>query len=76
MSRFRSSFPEVLCKKVVLENLASFTGKYQSRNFIVSSPACNFIKKEALTVRMFSCEFCDIFKNTYLEHLQIDASAV
>ena len=26
--------------------------------------ACNFIKKEALT-QMFSCEFCEISKNTF-----------
>ena len=31
--------------------------------------ACNFIKKEALT-QMFSCEFCEISKNTFfIEHL-------
>ena len=28
------------------------------------SSACNFIKKETL-VQVFSCEFCDISKNTY-----------
>ena len=26
--------------------------------------ACNFIKKETLA-QMFSCEFCEIFKNTF-----------
>ena len=26
--------------------------------------ACNVIKKESLT-RVFSCEFCEIFKNTF-----------
>ena len=26
--------------------------------------ACNFIKKETLT-QVFSCEFCEIFKNTF-----------
>ena len=30
-----------------------------------SSQACNFIKKEPLT-QVFSCEFCKIFKNTFL----------
>ena len=30
--------------------------------------ACNFIKKETL-VEVFSCEFCEIFKNTFFtEH--------
>ena len=32
--------------------------------------ACNFIKKETLA-QVFSCEFCEIFKNTFLtEHLR------
>ena len=32
--------------------------------------ACNFIKKETPT-QMFSCEFCEIFKNTFfIEHLR------
>ena len=36
--------------------------------------ACNVIKKEVL-VQMFSCEFCEIFKNTFLiENLQATAS--
>ena len=26
--------------------------------------ACNFVKKETLA-RSFSCEFCEIFKNTF-----------
>ena len=36
--------------------------------------ACNFIKKETLG-QVFSCEFCEIFKNTFFtEHLQTTAS--
>ena len=33
--------------------------------------ACNFIKKEALA-QVFSCEFCEISKNTFffIEHLR------
>ena len=27
----------------------------------------NFIKKEALAHVLFSCEFCEIFQNTFLE---------
>ena len=29
-----------------------------------SPEACNFVKKEALT-QLFSCEFCEISKNTF-----------
>ena len=36
--------------------------------------ACNFIKEETLT-QVFSCEFCEIFKNTFFtEHLWATAS--
>ena len=37
--------------------------------------ACNFIKKESLA-QVFSCEFCEIFKNTFFtEHFRTIASA-
>ena len=36
---------------------------------------CNFIKKETLS-QVFSCEFCEVFKNTFLaEQLRVTASA-
>ena len=36
--------------------------------------ACNFIKKETLA-QVFSCEFCEISKNTFFtEHLLATAS--
>ena len=36
--------------------------------------SCNFIKKEASS-QMFSCEFCKIFRKTFLtEHLRVTAS--
>ena len=38
-------------------------------NFAKLPEACNFIKKETLA-QMFSCEFSEIFENTYfIEHL-------
>ena len=34
---------------------------------------CNFIKKETPT-HVFSCEFCELFKNTYfIEHIRVTA---
>ena len=33
-------------------------------SFLIKSQACNFIKKEALA-QVFSCEFCEISKNTF-----------
>ena len=46
-----------------------------SDSFIFS--ACNFVKKET-PVKMFFCEFCEIFKNIFLmtEHLRMTASSV
>ena len=45
--------------------------------FFVKRPqACNFIKKETLA-QVFSCEFCEISKNTFFtEHLLATASSL
>ena len=57
-------------KKDVLKNFPQFTGKH-----LCQSP-CNFIKKETLA-HVFSREFCEIFKNTFLiEHPRATASVV
>ena len=49
----------VFCKKGVLRNFAKIHRK------IPVPQACNFIKKET-QAQVFSCEFCKIFKNTFL----------
>ena len=36
--------------------------------------ACNFIKKETLT-QVFSCEFCDIDKNTFYYRIPLVATS-
>ena len=37
---------------------------------------CNFIKKKDLT-QLFSCEFCEVFKNTFCaEHVWTTASSL
>ena len=43
---------------------------YQSLFLLkLQAEACHFIKKETVA-QMFSCEFCEIFKNTFFtEHL-------
>ena len=42
--------------------------------FISRPEVCNFIKKENLA-QMYSCEFCEISKNTFfIEHLWVTAS--
>ena len=46
----------------------------QSLFFIKVALACNFIKKET-PAQAFSCEFCEISKNTFFaEHLWKSAS--
>ena len=62
---FRSSCPEVFSKKGVPKNYLKFTGKHLCQSLLCCRPqACNFIKKEILT-QVFSCEFCEIFKNIF-----------
>ena len=64
----RNSRPGVFFKKGALRNFVKFTGKHlrQSRYARVSfaTSACNFNKKETLA-KVFSCEFCEISKNTF-----------
>ena len=40
-----------------------------------SQEACNFIKKEALA-QTFSCEFCEISKNTFFQRIPLVAASV
>ena len=54
--RFRKQPPELFYKKGVLRNFAKFTGKHLE--------ACKFIKKET-PAQVFSCQFFEIFKNTF-----------
>ena len=62
----KSSRPEVFCKKGVLGNFTKFTGKHLCQSLFLNKVAglCNFIKKETLA-QVFSCEFCEISKNTF-----------
>ena len=40
-------------------------------SFLIKLQACNFIKKETLT-QLFSCEFCEIYKNTFFHIAPLD----
>ena len=57
--------PEVLYKKVVLRNFTKFTGKYLCQSF--------FFNKVA---QVFSCEFCQIFKNGFFHRATLVATSV
>ena len=43
-------------------------------NISQSPDACNFIKKETLT-QVFSCEFCEIFRNTFFYRTPLVAAS-
>ena len=63
-------------KKGVLENLAKFTGKHLCQSLFfnkVAVQACKSIKKETLA-QVFSCEFCQIFKNRLFTETPLDNS--
>ena len=59
---------QVVCKKGALKNFTKFTGKHLCLgriSFLIKRPEfCNFIQKENLA-QVLSCEFYEIFKNTY-----------
>ena len=69
----RSSHQRCFIEIGVLKNFTKFTGKHLRQSFFFNNfikketlaEACNFIKKETLA-HVFSCEFCEIFKNTFL----------
>ena len=78
LHKCRSSRPEVFCKKGVLRNFTKFTGKHLCQSLFfnkVAGQACNFIKKETLA-QAFSCEFCEISKNTFFHRTPLVAASV
>ena len=77
----RSSHQRCSIVKDVLGNFTKFTGKHLCKSLFFDKvvglwgETCNFIKKETLA-QVFSCEFCEISKNTFFtEHLRMTASA-
>ena len=64
---YRSSRPEVFCKKGALGNLAKFTGKRLCQRLFFNKVAglrpSTLLKRRLAQV--FSCEFCEISKNTF-----------
>ena len=66
-NKFRSSRPEVFCKKGVLWNFAKFTEKHLYQSFFFNKVAdlrCATLLKETLAQVFFS-DFCEISKNTF-----------
>ena len=70
----RSSHWSFSIKKAFLKNYARFARKQQFHFLIKLQGSGNFIKTETLP-KVFSCEFCKIFKNTiFTEHVRKAAS--
>ena len=68
LNKLNSSHQRCSVEKGVLRNFAKHTGKHLFQSLFFKKVAggdCNFIKKETL-VQVFSCEFCEISKNTFL----------
>ena len=65
----KGSRPDVFCEKGVLRNFAKFKGNH------LAGGACNFIKKETLA-QVFSCEYCEISKNTFFYRTPLVAASV
>ena len=71
---YRSSRPEVLCKKGVLRNFTKFTGKHLCQNLFFNKVAglawLWHLLAPVAVAQVFSCEFCEISKNIFfIEHL-------
>ena len=49
--------------------------RHNQKQYSGGIQACNFIKKETLA-QVFSCEFCEISKNTYLYRRPLVAASV
>ena len=66
----------MFCKKSVLRNFTKFTGKYLCQSLFFNKVAgLKFIKKETLA-KVFSCEFCEISKNTFLQRTPLVAASI
>ena len=64
--RARSSYSSEAAIRGVLRNFVKFTENTCARgSFLKKLPVCSFIKKEALA-QVFSCEFYEFSKNTFL----------
>ena len=72
--KFRSSRRRYSVRKRVLKNFAKFTGKHLCQSLFFNKVAglgpgaCNVIKKEILA-QVFSCDLCEISKNTFFTEL-------
>ena len=67
MGQCQKQSPEVFCKKGVLRNFAKFTAKHLCQSL--------FFNKVAGLAHVFSCEFCEIFKETFFHRTSLVAAS-
>ena len=66
----------MFCKKGVLKNIAKITGKHLRQSlFFNKVAACNFIKNKT-PPQVFSCEFSEVFKNTFFDRTPLVAASL
>ena len=69
LSNNRSRLPEVFRKKKVFLEISQYSHEITCDrvSFLIKLQAsvCNFIKKEETLAQVFSCGFCEFFKNTF-----------
>ena len=63
--QLRGSHPEVFCKKGVLRNFTKVTGKQLCQSLFFNKVASFSPERKETLKQMFSCEFCEISKNTF-----------
>ena len=67
---------DVVAQRCSVKKVSLETSQNSHKNIVLESlfseaEACNFIKKETLA-QVYSCEFCEIAKNTFLsKHLRL-----
>ena len=71
--QLRGSHPEVFCKKGVLRNFTKVTGKQLCQSLFFNKVASLIPERKETLKQMFSCEFCEISKNTFFQLLYLES---
>ena len=70
-SDYRSSRPEVFCKKSLLKNFTKFTGKHQCQSLFFNKVACLrpvTVLKKRLWHRCFPVNFAKVLRTSFLQN--------
>ena len=72
----RTSRLEAFCKKLAPRNFTKFTGKHLCQSLFFNKE--NFLIKilKKTLAQVFSCEFCETFKNTFLHGIPLVETSI